>query len=205
MFDQYGVTKESVVERGQIISRCPEIAQEKLHSLVNVAEAMLKRIKVANFTPVKKEIEIEAQLHIVLKEVLTARPIDPQLLVRHRDSADDKVGGRLWADTKAWADVKVLGKKHSGDIVLRLADRVTLRCEVKWANERVTSALQTILGQALISSLRHPITLAVLFVQGAKAAEGIMQDEEALVALKRNIARCHNIFLAVVILGRKSA
>jgi hypothetical protein len=106
----------------------------------------------------------------------------------------------VWRKTKEWADVNVLGRKHSGDIVLRLGKGTTLRCEVKWARERGTSALQSLVGQAILSSLRHPVTFAVLFLQ-ERAAKGVNIEDPYFILLRNELLRYHNIFLIVIVVS----
>jgi len=176
-------------------------AYAQAQQLVELSLVLANAIANAPFNAVlRNEMEFERDLYKVIRHAVESSPIKSEMPVRHRDSSADVEGGRAWRKTKEWADVNVLGRKHSGDIVLRLGKGATLRCEVKWARERGTSALQSLVGQAILSSLRHPVTFAVLFLQ-EQAAKGVHKENPDFILLQNELLRCHNIFLIVIVVS----
>jgi len=176
-------------------------AYAQAQQLVELSLVLANAIANAPFNAVlRNEMEFERDLYKVIRHAVESSSIKSEMPVRHRDSSADVEGGRAWRKTKEWADVNVLGRKHSGDIVLRLGKGATLRCEVKWARERGTSALQSLVGQAILSSLRHPVTFAVLFLQ-EQAAKGVHKENPDFILLQNELLRCHNIFLIVIIVS----
>jgi len=140
------------------------------------------------------ELALEKEVYNILKNTinkelhLSDKDLD-KLIISHGETKEEK---ERWSKTKVWQDVIIAGCRNTSDIVVKLLDKETIAVQIKYAKGRITTAIQTVVGQCIIASLRHPVVIGLVFSK--YAIKDSKKDEFVNLV---NMLERHNIFLIV--------
>lgn len=163
--------------------------------IIDLAKSLMNAVNKSQFAgQYDNELALEKDVYSILKGSLSKelhlRDKDSDnIIITHGETKEEK---ERWSKTKAWQDVIIAGCRNTSDIVVKLSDKETIAIQIKYAKGRITTAIQTVVGQCIIASLRHPAVIGLVFSnQKIKNTQG-----ERLFQLVEELKNC-NIFFVI--------
>src|SRR3989338_933148 len=149
----------------------------------------------------KNERMFEKDIHRVLKKYLKKRfKYNSQELkkriVKHGENEKER---EFWTDSKIDQDVIIAGSTNTADIFIRLSKNKKIVVQLKYTKTSIAPAIQTTVGQCIISHLKHPSS-AVIGIVFAKCKKQNKDNKakggDRLKSLKKKLEK-QNFFLLV--------
>ena len=133
--------------------------------IIHLAKKFANSINEANFADrYDSELALEKEIYGILRKSLgelihlNDRELDRKIITH----GETKEGKKRWSETKGWQDVIIAGSRNTSDIVIWLSDKETMAIQLKYAKKNITGAIQAIVGQCIIASLRHPAVIGIV-------------------------------------------
>ena len=140
-------------------------------TILNIAQNLVKTIQKSEFKDFyTNELSLEKDVYNILRNSLAKilnlkdRELDDKIFT-HGETREEK---KRWSSTKVWQDVIICGTRNTSDIVIRLSEKDTIAIQLKYARGRITTSIQTVIGQCIIASLRHPAVIGLVFTNRKK-------------------------------------
>ena len=143
-----------------------------------------------------REAALEKDVYRALREYLgrelnigdNERELD-KIIIAHGETREEK---KRWSNTKVWQDVTIAGSRNTADIVIHFSDQEKIAIQLKYAKSRITSAIQSVVGQCIIHSLIFPAVIGVVISK--EKIQCLADDKLPFLA---SILKEKNIFLVV--------
>jgi len=175
--------------------------------IIALAKRLVSGLKERRFSGnYKYESDLEEEVYSIFRKIIKAElhlKGDKKLndiIITHGKEEPEK---ERWTATKGWQDVIIAGCRNTSDIVIKLPGRPidqdspkhcnTIAVQLKYAKNRITGAIQTIVGQCLIASLRHSTVIGI--VLSKKKIEA--HEKERITNLADRLEKYHKVFLIV--------
>lgn len=164
---------------------------------VNLAKDLVRVIDETEFANrYDSESAFERYIYATLKSYLgkrlgvTGKDLD-EMIITHGNTEE------LWTKSKQKQDVIIAGSSNTADVFITLSDNETIAVQLKYVKHKISSAIQTIIGQSFIFSLKHSAVIGIVFSEYKKQ----LKDNKAKGGDKLESIRCElekrNIFLLV--------
>ena len=132
---------------------------------IELAQSLVVKVEEYQFSAnYNTELELEKDIYalfrcIVTEKVATQKSDINGIITTHGDTKEDK---KRWSKTKKWQDVIIAGCKNTSDIVIKLSDTETVVTQLKYAKTNITGAIQAVIGQCVIATLKHSAVIGIV-------------------------------------------
>jgi hypothetical protein len=173
------------------------IPKEKTMNVNILAKSIVKVINECQFSgKYNNELAFENDVYNVLKKhigdelAIGDNDLDEKI-VAHGKTKEEK---KRWSKSKVWQDVIIAGCRNTADIVVYFSDKEKIAVQIKYAKNNITSAIQSIIGQSIITSLRFSVVIGIVLVDNRikahpadklKQLKSLLQEKNIFIIVKQ--------------------
>lgn len=139
-------------------------------NIINLVKSLAQVIEKKKFTKrYHDEYDFERDIYKILRKSISrklhldSKDLD-KIIIPHGRKKEEK---DRWKNTKQLQNVNISGHNNTSDIVIIINKKV-IPIQVKYIEDKPTAAIQTVIGQCYIASLRHKTAIGIVYFKPKK-------------------------------------